>query len=175
MSNIKDTFAESFQLQISVLHQSICILKVSLSSLSNGWAKHKEKVLDVSVKMLRQHATPKSSLRNLKIFSSKGCKKTSQRFMYVCSHGYVANTAIEELRIFSGRYHFRWWVFPSTVENLRSYKVNDAKPLKNLVVSFYALCLPSQHHHMYVYWRSAHLTGVFKNHADLVLHILGSD
>ena len=32
LSNIKDTFAESLQLQMSVLHQSMCILKAGLSS-----------------------------------------------------------------------------------------------------------------------------------------------
>ena len=37
LSNIKDTFAESLQLQMSVLHQSMCIFKASLSSLYDGW------------------------------------------------------------------------------------------------------------------------------------------
>ena len=48
LSNIDDTFAESFQLQISVLHQSLCIFKAGLSSLSDGWAKYKQKVPDMS-------------------------------------------------------------------------------------------------------------------------------
>ena len=47
-SNIEDTFAESFQLQISVLHQSMCISKAGLSSLNDGWAKYKQKVTDMS-------------------------------------------------------------------------------------------------------------------------------
>ena len=47
LSNIKDIFAESFQLQISVLHQSICIFKAGLSSSYDGCAKYKEKVPDV--------------------------------------------------------------------------------------------------------------------------------
>ena len=33
---------------MSVLHQSMCILKAGLSSLSDGWAKYKEKVPYVS-------------------------------------------------------------------------------------------------------------------------------
>ena len=33
LSNIKDTFAEGFQLQLSVLHQSMCIVKAGLSTL----------------------------------------------------------------------------------------------------------------------------------------------
>ena len=32
LSNIKDTFAESLQLQMSVLHQSMCIFKTGCSS-----------------------------------------------------------------------------------------------------------------------------------------------
>ena len=32
LSNIKDTFAESLKLQISVLHQSMCILSSRLAS-----------------------------------------------------------------------------------------------------------------------------------------------
>ena len=46
--NIKGTFAESLQLQMSVLHQSTCIFKAGLSSLCDGWAKYKEKVPDMS-------------------------------------------------------------------------------------------------------------------------------
>ena len=48
LSNIEDTFAENFQLQISVLHQNLCIFKAGLSSLSDGWAKHKAKEPDIS-------------------------------------------------------------------------------------------------------------------------------
>ena len=43
LSNIKDTFAESLQLQISVLYQS----KVSLQGSYDGFAKCKEIVPDV--------------------------------------------------------------------------------------------------------------------------------
>ena len=32
LSNIKDTFAENFQLQMSILHQSMSIFKAALSS-----------------------------------------------------------------------------------------------------------------------------------------------
>ena len=48
LSNIKDTFAESLQLRMSVLYQSMCIFKPGLSSSYDGWAKYKEKVPDVS-------------------------------------------------------------------------------------------------------------------------------
>ena len=39
---------KSFQLQISVLQQSMCFFKAGLPSLSDGLAKYKEKVPDVS-------------------------------------------------------------------------------------------------------------------------------
>ena len=49
LSKIKDTFAESLQVQVSVLlHQSMCIFRAGLSSLYDCWAKYKEKVPDVS-------------------------------------------------------------------------------------------------------------------------------
>ena len=48
LSNTEDSFAESFQLQISVLHQSLCIFKAVLSSLRDDWAKYKQKVPDIS-------------------------------------------------------------------------------------------------------------------------------
>ena len=48
LSNIKDTFAERLRLQMSVLHQSVCIFKVGLSSSYDCWAKYNEKVPDVS-------------------------------------------------------------------------------------------------------------------------------
>ena len=47
LSYIIYTFAESFQLKISVLYWSLC-LKAGLSSLSDGCAKYIEKEPDVS-------------------------------------------------------------------------------------------------------------------------------
>ena len=48
LSSTKDIFAESLQLQMSVLHQSMCIFKALKSSSYDGWIKYKEKVPDVS-------------------------------------------------------------------------------------------------------------------------------
>ena len=80
LPNTEDSFAESLQLRTSVLHQSMCIFKPGLSSSYDGCAKYKQKVSDQnSIKMLKQHAIPISSLANLKIYSPKGCGKTSQR------------------------------------------------------------------------------------------------
>ena len=49
LPNIKDTFAESLQLQMSVLHQSMCICKAGLSSQVHMMAgENVKKVPDVS-------------------------------------------------------------------------------------------------------------------------------
>ena len=37
----------------------------------------------IRIKMLKQEATPNSSLHNSKIYLSKGCRKASQRITYV--------------------------------------------------------------------------------------------
>ena len=47
LSNINDTFAESLQLKISVLHHSLQGFKADLSCSYNGWAKCKEITPDV--------------------------------------------------------------------------------------------------------------------------------
>ena len=150
LPNIKDMFAERLQLQMSALHQSICIFKAGLSSSCDCWAKYKEKVPDVSDPNQNAETISNSSLYNLKIYSSNKCRKTSQRWiiLYVT----VANTAaILNIWIFSWRYHFRLWVFASTGKYFYywhwrdypiCYKVNDAKTFKNLVpILFFAyLC-----------------------------------
>ena len=63
LSNTKDTFAESLQLQISVLHQSMCIFKAVLSSSYDNQAKCKEKVSDVSDPNQNGETTCNSKLR----------------------------------------------------------------------------------------------------------------
>ena len=101
--------------------------------------------------LMCQEATPNSSLLNLKIYLSKRCTKTSQRWIYVDSlpamflPSYRANTAILNIWIFSRRYHFRLKVFASAGEYISywhwrvyhpvCYKVNDAKTFKNPWVS----------------------------------------
>ena len=82
LSNIKDTFTESLQLQMLILHQIMCIFKADgFSSSYDCQEKYKEKVPDVSDpnQMLEEHAIPNSSLPSLKVYSPKGCRKTSQR------------------------------------------------------------------------------------------------
>ena len=48
-------------------------------------AKKKYLICQIPIKMLKQEATPNSILHNLKIYLSKVCKKTSQRWIYVAS------------------------------------------------------------------------------------------
>ena len=161
LSNIKDTFTESFQQQIPVLHQSICIFKTGLSSVSDEWVKYKEKVRDVCNSKLR--------FTELKGFiHQKGAEKLVRGELCICS--------FLELRIFGRRYDYRYGFLLQLVNTFtvdmeeyypRCYKVNFAKTIKNLVVSFYALC--SQIICMYIAdWH-------FKSHIDLVMYIIGSD
>ena len=62
---------------VSSLHQNMSIL-VSQVHMMAGQNKCKEKVPDVSDPNQNVETT-NSSLHNLKIYSSKGCRKTSQR------------------------------------------------------------------------------------------------
>ena len=88
-SNIKETFAENFQLKMSVLLQRMSIFQGW--SLKLIWwlgkinAKKKYLMCQIPSKMLKQHATPYSSLHSLKIYSSKRCRKTGQIWIYVAS------------------------------------------------------------------------------------------
>ena len=86
MYNIKDTFAESLHLQVSVLHQgsqlSLQVLRlVSQVHMMVGQNVKKQQLVCqiqmCQIKMFKQQATPNSSLHKLNIYSSKGCRKTS--------------------------------------------------------------------------------------------------
>ena len=67
------------------LHQSMRIFKVSLSSsyddvMTGQNIKRKYHLMcQIPIKMLKKHTIPNSSLHNLRIYSSKECRKTSQR------------------------------------------------------------------------------------------------
>ena len=66
------------------LHHSLRIFKAGLSSSYDVMAagqniKKNYLMCQIPVKMLKQHTIPNSSLHNLKIYLSKGCRKTSQR------------------------------------------------------------------------------------------------
>ena len=63
LSNIKETFAESLQLQMSVLHQSMCIFKALKSSSYDCWVIYKEKVPGMSDPNQNVEATYNSKLK----------------------------------------------------------------------------------------------------------------
>ena len=73
LTNIKDTFAESLQLQMSVLHQigasSRRVSQVHMMAEQN--IKRKYLICQIPSKMLKQHAIPNSNLSN-------GFRKTSK-------------------------------------------------------------------------------------------------
>ena len=122
----------------------MCIFKAGLSSLSDGWAKYKENVPDIKVpiKILKQHAIRNSSLQNLKISSSKGYRRKSQKWII-----YVANTAINfrtsnfqrKISFQIMGFYFDWWILLLlTLKSIlypRCYKVSDSKTFKSIVVS----------------------------------------
>ena len=70
---------------MSVLQQSMCISQVYMIAGQN--IKKKYLMCKIPIKILTQHAIQNSSLHNLKIYSSKGCIKTSQSpdELYVCN------------------------------------------------------------------------------------------
>ena len=67
-----------------------CLTLVSQVHMIAGQNVGKKYLMcQIPIKMLKQHAIPNSSLHNLKIYSSKGCRKTSQRLiicMYLATH-----------------------------------------------------------------------------------------
>ena len=84
LSNIKETFAESLQLLMSVLYQRMSIFQSSVlvsqvHMMAGQNVKKKYLMRQIPIKMLKQEAIPNSSLHNLKIYLSKWCRKTSQR------------------------------------------------------------------------------------------------
>ena len=69
--NIKETFSESLQLQMSVLHQRMSIFQSSrlvsqFHMMAGQNLKKKYPMCQIPIKLLKQEATPKSSLHNLK-------------------------------------------------------------------------------------------------------------
>ena len=84
LCHIKETCVENLQLKMSVL----CTKIWAFWSLKFIWwlgkinVKKKCLMCQILIKMLKQHATSNSRLHNLKIYSSKGCRKTNQRWIY---------------------------------------------------------------------------------------------
>ena len=124
--NLQEMEEEMDCLAPSMLLQKVCTYKCRFCTKACGSSKLSSHVhmiaeylvCQIPIKMLKQHAITNSSLHNLKIYSSKGCRKTSQKCKTSqrCRWIYLANKAILNIRIFSRRYHFRLWVFASTGE-----------------------------------------------------------
>ena len=74
LSNIKETTNVSSASKYEYLPRLVS--QVHMMAGQN--VKKKYLMCQIPIKMLKQHATPNSSLHNLKIYSSKGCRKTSQ-------------------------------------------------------------------------------------------------
>ena len=130
--------------------------------------KKKYLMCQIPNKMLKEHAIPNSSLHNIKMYSSKGCRKSNQIWIICMYSILLANTAILNIQIFSSRYHFRLCVFASTDEyfyywhwrvlpNVLQSKWRKRTFLKTLYL--YYLRLLTQ---IIIYCRLAHLTGAFR-------------
>ena len=75
--------------------------------------KKKYLMCQIPIKMLKQHAIPNSSLHNLKIYSSKGCRKTSQRWIICNSSQHSSSKYLNfqlkiSLQIMG--FCFDWWI-----------------------------------------------------------------
>ena len=144
----------------NIFQSSRLVSQVHMMAEQN--VKKKYLICQIQIKVLKQHANPNSSLHNLKIYSSKGCRKTSKDELYVAM--YLTNTAVLNIPIFSRKYHFRLQVsllrlmntftIDTDENNPVCYKENDAKTFANLAYYF----MLTNH---YVYCRLARLTGVF--------------
>ena len=119
--------------------------------------KEKYLMCHIPIKMLKQHAIPISSLHDLKIYSSKRCRKLAKDKLCV----YLANTAVLNIQIsaedITSDYRFLLRLVNTfTIDTgeycpVMCYKVNDAKTFKNLVYYFILACY---NHH--VFCRLAH-------------------
>ena len=71
--------------------------------------KKKCLMCQIPIKMLKQHGIRNASLQNVKIYSSKGCRKTSQ-------NSKITNTAILNFEILAEDITSDYGFFPSTCE-----------------------------------------------------------
>ena len=82
-SYIKETFAKSLHIQMSVLHRRMSIFQSSMlvsqvHMIAGQNVRKRYLMCQIPIK-IKQEATPNSNLHNSKIHLSKGCRKTSQR------------------------------------------------------------------------------------------------
>ena len=77
LPNVKETFAENLQLKYE--HLPRLVSQVHMMAWQN--VKKKYLMCQIPIEMLKQLATPNSTLHNLKIYSSKECRKTKDEYM----------------------------------------------------------------------------------------------
>ena len=114
LPNIKETFAEILQQQMSVLPQRMSMSIFQSSRLVSQVhmmigqnVKIKYLMFQNQIKLLKQHETPNSSLHNF--IHQKDAEKLvkGDYWSYMCFATYLANAAVLNIRVFSRRYHFR--------------------------------------------------------------------
>ena len=168
LTNIKDTFAESLQLQMSVLHQigasSRRVSQVHMMAEQN--IKRKYLICQIPSKMLKQHAIPNSNLSN-------GFRKTSKIWticMWLRQQFYITEFSAEDITSDHG-FLLRLvntFIFDTDDYYPKCCKVNDVKTFKNLAY-YFKLCACNS---SYVYCRLARLNWTF---IDFVLGIIASN
>ena len=99
LSNIKDPLTERFEVQILVLHQSMCMCKADSSSLRHVWDSHSNIGTSCNSKL----KLPKFKDVNM----YQNYRRNTQRWMNDC------NTPIIKLWNFSWEFQFKLWDFNS--------------------------------------------------------------
>ena len=86
---------------MSIFQSSRLVSQVHMMAGQN--VKRKYVMCHIPIKMLKKHVIPNSILHKLKIYSSKGCRKTIQRcwWIYVARYvaPYLANTAVLNIQV----------------------------------------------------------------------------
>ena len=115
--------------------------------------KKKYLMCPIPIKMVKQHAIPNSGLHNLKIFSSKGCRKTSQSWINSTwpntEHSNSKYSNFQQM-ITSGYGLLLWLVNTFTIDTDEyypmCYRVNMLpRPLKTLYIIL-RFVLTNNHH-----------------------------
>ena len=72
-------FCRKFEATSWSIFQSSRLVSHVHNMMTGQNVKKKCLICQIQIKMLKQHATPSSSLHNLKMYSSKGCREATQR------------------------------------------------------------------------------------------------
>ena len=81
LSNIKENCSKFAATNVSSAPKYVILPRLvsQVHMMAGKNVKEKYLMCQIPIKILKQRATRNSSLQNLKIYSSKGCRKTSQR------------------------------------------------------------------------------------------------